>query len=630
MRVAQRRSRGRTTGLATIACLLIIVLGSFIFYNTNVLNQYQTGSAINERQAEYERRYGRYRNTPQPQLTATKLHVEIYPDRQQAVIVATYTLVNKDTVAIDSIHIGSVSGVEPVQVTFNRHAAGVLADTKRSHYIYALERPLRPGDSLQLTFAVNLKQRGFRHSSSSALVVEGGTYFTNFDVLPTIGYQRYKELADAVLRKKYGLGTRPALPSLYDRKARNRPATMDQNAFEATVGTSIDEVAVAPGILQRTWTKGDRRYFHFKTDAPIRGEYSFLSGRYAVQRGAWNDVQVRIYYYPGHARNIDRMLRSVRASLAYYSEHFGPYPYGHITVVERAGTGGGASSEATIVDYGEQFSLMNPDDGPNGFDLPYYILAHEVAHQWWGGASLRPAYVEGAGVLIEGLAVYSGMQVLETKYGDGHLQKYLGFLHSHYQMPRSRATPSLLQANDAFLYYRKGGLAMYVLRKYMGKQEVNGALRRLLERHRSGALPLPTTLDLYEELQKITPDSLRYLLHDLFKENTYWRLKTKQIAAVQMGGGNWQVTLKVQAQKVVVDGGGAEHEVPMHDLLEVGLYENGAGVHEPLYLRTHRIRSGEQTIQVTVPRKPERGGIDPNYLMIDLRLEDNLMQLDGG
>ncbi len=104
---------------------------------------------------------------------------------------------------------------------------------------------------------------------------------------------------------------------------------------------------------------------------------------------------------------------------------------------------------------------MNPDDSPNGFDLPYYILAHEVAHQWWGLARLTPANVEGAGVLIEGLAVYAGMQVLEKNYGDGHLRQYVSFLHSSYEMPRSLATPSLIQANESFLYYRKGGLAMH-------------------------------------------------------------------------------------------------------------------------------------------------------------------------
>ena len=63
----------------------------------------------------------------------------------------------------------------------------------------------------------------------------------------------------------------------------------------------------------------------------------------------------------------------------------------------------------------------------------------------------------------------------------------------------------------------------------------------------------------------------------------------------------------------------------MNEWFQIGLYENG----EPLYLKMHRFSSGEQIIKLTVPRKPTSGGIDPNYLMIDVRLEDNVMQLDG-
>ncbi|WP_423148578.1 M1 family aminopeptidase [Rubrolithibacter danxiaensis] len=627
LKLVKRRLTSTTTWVGIIASGLILVFGSFIFYNTNILNAYLSSSDINKRKADYERRYGRYRNTPQPQLTGTKLQVEIYPDRQEVEIRTAYTMVNKDSVSIDFIHLQSISGIEPAEVKFNRSADIVQMDKELSYYIYKLKQALRPGDSLQLNFVVQYKQRGFRNSGTDEWVMKNGSYFTNYDLLPAIGYQRYRELNDVVLRKKYKLAARPEHPSLYDAEARSKRYSTDQNTFEAIVGTAMDEVAVAPGNLQKNWTEGGRRYFHYKADAPIGGEYALLSGNYALQESKWNNVAIRIYYHRGHDRNIDRMLRSAKASLAYFTEQFGIYPYKHFNVVERAGGGGGASADASIIYYGEKYSLMNPDDGPNGFDLPYYILAHEVAHQWWGIARLTPANVEGAGVLIEGLAVYSGMQVLEKTYGEGHLQQYVNFLHSFYEMPRSLATAPLLQANEDFLYYRKGGLAMYALSKYIGKEKVNGALRSLLQKHSSGELPLPTTLDLYQELQKVTPDSLNYLLNDLFKKNTYWRLKTKKFAAKQTKAGNWQVTLKVQAHKVVIDSTGYDSEVPMNDLLEVGIYEEEKGLNKPLYLQMHRIRSGDQTIKVTVPRKPDRGGIDPNYLMIDLRLDDNVKQL---
>ncbi|GAB3942435.1 M1 family aminopeptidase [Spirosoma harenae] len=628
LQVAKRRFTHSTTWVTVISLGLILSLGSFIFYNTNVLNEYRNNSDIAERKAEYERRYGQYRNTPQPQLKAIKLHVDIYPERQHVEIRAAYTLLNNTTAPIDSIHVGSVSGLAPSEVKFNRPAAAVRIDNELSHHIYALKQPLRPGDSLLLHFVVHYQEQGFRNSGTNALVVNNGTYFTNYDLMPAIGYQRYRELTDAVIRKKYKLAAQPAIPSLYDREARRKPVSTDQATVEAIVSTVADEVAVAPGALHRSWTKGDRRYFHYKTDAPIGSEYAILSGRYARLESKWKDVAIRIYYHPGHALNIDRILRSVKASMAYYTEHFGPYPFRHFTVIERAGNQGGASADASMIYYGEDYSLLNPDDGPTGFDLPYYILAHEVAHQWWGISRLTPAYVEGAGVLIEGLAVYSGMQVLEKNYGDRHLRRYLTYLHSAYEMPRSLATASLLRANEDFLYYRKGGLAMYALSKYIGKEKVNGALRSLLQKRSSGELPLPTTLDLYQELHKVTPDSLQYLLNDFFKKNMYWRLKTEKLAVAKTKAGTWQVSMKVQAQKVLIDSTGNEHDEPMNEWLEVGLYEKSNGVDRPIYLQMHRIRSGKQTINVTVPRKPERGGIDPNFLMIDLRIDDNMMQLE--
>jgi aminopeptidase N len=207
------------------------------------------------------------------------------------------------------------------------------------------------------------------------------------------------------------------------------------------------------------------------------------------------------------------------------------------------------------------------------------------------------------------------------------MNKFLSYVHSYYEMPRVLSTPSLLQANESFLYYRKGGLAMYALSKYIGKEKVNAALRNMLQKRESGELPLPTTLNLFNELQTVTPDSLHYLLSDLFKQNTYWRLKTKSIAATKSNDGNWNVTLKVEAQKSVMDLSGKETDFPMNDWLEIGLYEEVKGHSRPMYLKMHRIRTGEQTIAITVPRRPDSGGIDPNNLMIDLRLEDNIMQM---
>ena len=169
---------------------------------------------------------------------------------------------------------------------------------------------------------------------------------------------------------------------------------------------------------------------------------------------------------------------------------------------------------------------------------------------------------------------------------------------------------------------------MYALSKYIGKEKVNAALRNLLAKRMSEEQPRPTTLDLYRELESVTPDTLHYLLDDLFKTNTFWRLKAKELSASRTSEGNWQVSLKVQAQKVAVDSAGIETEVPINDWLEIGIYESDSNSHAPLYLKMHRIKSGEQTISVKVPRKPTHAGIDSNHLMISIRRDDNVRYLE--
>jgi aminopeptidase N len=411
---------------------------------------------------------------------------------------------------------------------------------------------------------------------------------------------------------------------------RQEMTSVERITFEAVMGTDEDQIAVAPGALRRTWKEGGRRYFHYATDAPIPNDYALFSARYAVHEAQWNDVAIRIFHHPRHTANLDRMVRSVRASLDYYTEQFGPYPHHYISLVERPGVGG-MHAQASLITFQEGFSLFNPEAHSQVPDFPFSAVAHEVAHQYWG-VQLAPARVEGAALLSESLAEYSAMQVLEKTYGQEQLRRYLGQLRTRNEVPRSRAAVPLLRAaNDDFLAYYKGPFALYALSEYIGKERVNSALRSLLAKHSTGVPPLPTTLDLYRDLQAVTPGSLQYLLHDLFEANTFWELETERAIAKQTEASTWQVTLDVRGRKVVVDEAGVETEVPMDDWVEIGVFapaEEGEEGDEPLYVQKHRIRSGPQRITVVVPTRPAWAGIDPRYLLIDLETGDNVEEVE--
>lgn len=637
--LARRRFNGSTARIGAAALLLIASAGGFIFYNTNILNEYQTASEIMERGAEYERCYGQYENTPQPRITHTNLQVEIYPERRTADIRGTYRLVNNSAATINSLHlatapVATAPEVKTGEISFDRPAILTLADEELNHRIYTLNEPLQPGDSLSLNFEVRYKSQGFRNSGADLSVTANGSYFKNLDWFPAIGYQPNREINDAVNRRLYNLPTRPEVPTLDDTEARGLQADGDRIAFEAVIGTGENQIAVAPGTLRRTWTESGRRYFEYAADTPIRNEYAFFSADYAVREGRWNDVAIQIFHHPAHTANLDRILQSVQASLDYYTKHFGPYPNDYIRFVERPGQEGGMHSDATTIDYLEGSSRFNPANDPRGLDFLSAIVAHEVGHQWWGGSQLTPAYVEGAPLLIESLAWYTAMGVMEEGYGSEQQRRLVSFMQETYETPRtSAAVPLLRVSSDWFLAYRKGPLALYALSKYIGKERINLALQRLFEKHGSGMPPLPTTLDLYRELQTVTPDSHQYLLHDLLAANTFWELETEEANAQQTVSGDWQVTIKVRSRKVVVDSAGVESILPMDDWVEIGVFapaEDDTKPGEPLYLQMHRLVSGQQTITVTVPKKPAGAGIDPSQLLIDLKMGDNVKKVKIG
>ena len=622
MQMARLRFTRATVAAATMAVALILTLGGFIFYNTNVLNEYITDDDVVERRADYERRYGKYEGIAQPVRVATNLRMEIHPDRRAATIHGTYRLVNRSAMAIDSVHLEPAFYVE-TRVTFDRAFRHVIADEKLGHHIYALETPLQPGDSLTLSFDVQFEPRGFSNSGpptsgAGTAILDNGTYFTS-GALPVIGYQPMRELWSADDRRKHGLPRQITLPPPGDidpSVAANAPAT-----FDAIVGTDEGQVAVAPGELRRTWSEGGRRYFQYVSDVPISGMDVFFSADYTVHRERWKDVDLQLFVHPGHTKQMERVLRSARASLDYYSEQFGPYPYRFLQIVEQPGDFLGMGVDGSgVVTGGEGFFLLNPEQ--EGFDGIFEIVAHEMGHQWWG-MQLKPAFAEGGGVISESLAWYSAMQLVKKTKGREALRRFMTFMREPNPWPPIRTGLPLLRAMDPWANYRKGPYAFHALSEYVGEDRVNGALRSLVQKKASS---LATTLDMYRELQAVTPDSLKPLLHDLFEVNAWWTFDTKRASAVQTASNTWQVTLEVEAHKVVGDSAGVEREMPMNESVEIGIFAPagpGEFLGKPLYVQKHRISSGRQTITVMVSEKPARGGIDP-YNLLDWEEGDNI------
>ncbi|MGV3710207.1 MAG: M1 family aminopeptidase [Gemmatimonas sp.] len=629
--IARARLNGPVVRAIGVAMVLIMSLGGFVFYNTNVVNKYRSQQDAVAERVGYEKRYRQYQNALEPSLVKASLHVEIYPSERAADIDGVLSYVNRNRVPIDTLHILPSVSVETRELRWSRSARRVVHDSTHHYSMYVLEQPLAPGDSVAMTFKVSARPQGFPNSGTPTGVTANGSYFDR-SWLPAMGYSASRELADEKLRKEHGLPVRTLPPSAGDVDAREPgagAAGVELVDVETIIGTDAQQTAVTPGKLIREWNENGRRYFHFRTEQPTSFGASIFSAAYKVREDKWGNTLVRVYYHPTHDMNVDRMIESMKASLEYYSKNFGPYQFPELRIVEFPRYASFARAHPHTIAFSEGGAFLTRVDSAD-VDRPFFVVAHETAHQWWGG-QVVPASAAGAAMVSETLAQYSSMMVLETVFGPKMARQFYDWNMKAYFTGRTvftnRELPLVDIVGQPYLHYFKGAVAMYTMREFIGADSVNAALRRFRNQYAGADAPPATSRALYEELERVTPDSLRPLLSDLFEHITLWRLHTDSVRVDSAGSGQFTVSLFVDVAKVRADSVGRETPIPMNDLVEIGAFADDTST-APFYRRHHRIHDGKQVIQFSVPTKPVRAGLDPLHKMLERERHDNVVKIE--
>jgi ABC-2 type transport system permease protein len=520
-----------------------------------------------------------------------------------------------------------------------------LRDTVAGLYLFRLARPLAPGDSLTLALQVRYQERGFPNDNPNLDVVTNGTFVTNA-YLPSLGYMEAGELSDNQVRHQYGLAPQPGLANAHNLAARqNNYLSQDADwvRFEATVSTSLDQTAVAPGTLQRTWVQQGRRYFAYRADRPILNFYAFLSARYLQFHDQWLDsaghrtVPITIYYQPGHDYNLRRLAAGAKEALAYCSGNFSPYPHRELRIVEFPRYQRYAQSFATMVAFSEGLGFVAhvDDHNPQSLDYPFYVTAHEVAHQWWAHQVIG-ANVEGCTLLSESLAEYTALMVMRQHYGLAAMERLLRLDMGRYLEGRSLAkqpeVPLARVGSQEYLHYRKGSVMFYALQDYMGESQLNGALRRYVQAMAFRPPPYPSAPELLDYLRQAAPDSLHPLLTDFFDRITLYNNRVIGPAtATRLPDGRYRVSFTVRCAKFYADSLGQQHPAALsREALPVAIFPApGPDKHLPLpmLLVKRRLATGDNRLQFTVADKPAAVAIDPYHELADRDLDDNKLEI---
>ena len=629
-----RFGRGSATVLAILAAGFI-GSGSYIFYNTNVINHYRPSDERDQRRAEFEKLYKKYNGLAQPRVTDVQADVAIDPEHRAVTVHGTYKLVNKTAVPIPELHVlmnpDAKSKISLPGATIKQ------ADASHGYTIYHLAQPLAPGASLTMTFDTSQDNRGFVTDGQNNSLVANGTFFNNGELFPSLGYQAAGQLQDRSKRKKYGLPPVERMKPASDLAARQNTyisTDADWINLDTTVSTTADQTAIAPGYLQKEWTANGRHYFRYKTTSPILPFWAYLSAHYQVKRDSWKGIPIEIYYDAKHPYNVDRMIYAVKKSLDYYTANFSPYQHAQVRILEFPRYASFAQSFPNTIPYSESIGFIADLRDREAIDYVFYVTAHEVAHQWWAHQVIG-GNVQGSTMLSETLSQYSALMVMQKEYGKAQMRKFLKWELDRYLNGRGgelvAEMPLVKVENQDYIHYRKGSLVMYALQDYIGEDKVNAALRTFIAEHAFSQPPYPTAEQLVAEFRKVTPPEQQSIITDLFETITLYDNKTLDATSTKLADGRYKVTFTVSATKLRGTGAGAEKPIAIDDWIDVGVLGDGgqSKTHDDkvLFMEKRRITQPKQTFDIVVSGKPTRAGIDPFNKLIDRNPVDNTKKL---
>ena len=212
-------------------------------------------------------------NSPQPTYSRLDFAVDIFPETRSLTSRGTAIVVNRHDVAISRLRftVPYPLAVRALVLT------GELEKRDERYLVYRLNRPLEPKETLRIEFDLMWQPTALPRERLGTGVLDNGTLVHMADILPTIGEH---DAGALVLRVR--------------------------------IGTALNQIAVAPGVLARRWREeGRRSYFEYHAEHGASLQAPIVSARYVAARREWQGTVVEIYHRHAHSPNLDQLLVEV-------------------------------------------------------------------------------------------------------------------------------------------------------------------------------------------------------------------------------------------------------------------------------------------------------------------------------
>jgi aminopeptidase N len=272
----------------------------------------------------------------------------------------------------------------------------------------------------------------------------------------------------------------------------------DKAAFDFEITVPRGLTALANGELTGEPTTSDgRTTYRWRERHPMATYLATATlGRFQLRRGETpGGVANLAAVDPAYRESLQKLYTLSAEITDHWSKVFGPYPF--------SSTGG------VVDDYAAGYALetqTKPLYG--GFAPDEGIIAHELAHQWFGNSVTIQRWADLW--LNEGFATYAEWLWSEHR-GRGTAESTFAGLHARpaddpiWSYPPGRARPDDL-FNDSV--YKRGAMTLHALRKAIGDRTFFTLLRTWADEHKHGHATTQQFITLAERLSGKNLDAL--------------------------------------------------------------------------------------------------------------------------
>jgi len=189
----------------------------------------------------------------------------------------------------------------------------------------------------------------------------------------------------------------------------NHPTDKATYAFHITVPKTFE--AVTNGMPGKIEENGETKTYNFSTREPLASYLTVVEiGHYdRVFSKTKNGVPVYSYYYKGMRDENKRIFEKQNEIMEFFSDKFGSYPFESAGIIAKSGKSILAYETQTRSTFGTPTNET--------------MLAHEIAHQWFGDLVSLSQWKESW--LKEGFATYGSALWLEHKKGKVFMDQWV-------------------------------------------------------------------------------------------------------------------------------------------------------------------------------------------------------------